>query len=269
MRFTISFCQRLYSQKHFSTSTMPFFFETNKATSPDVDFDLLIKSASKRGSLGVQPSHNLEGAVPEVIEDGNEADDPMMEEVKSSSCHVMEESNEVEDNVLDNSPGVIEADVVGHPALGSHAVEVDPLSVEPDVKVTSTIRAPSSGNLSDEFIEGVAIESAFSLSGWDWKFLKEFNGRDLTTVDHGIFEGLGFDDIDVEKSSEVVLYGFDGKIANCGRFRNQRRCHNWYGPCAEAGGNCPTRRHQDLYKDFIFTRTAVELAEKQHCMSGK
>ena len=269
MRFPISFCQRLYSKKHFSTSIMPLFFETDKASSPDVDFDQLIKSASKRGGLGVQPSHNLEGAVPEVIEDGSEADDPMVEEVKSSFCYVMEEFNEVEENVLDNFPGFIGAGVVGHPALGSQAVEVDPLSVEPDVKVTSTIPAPSPGNLSDEIIKGLAIESAFSLSERDWKFLNEFNGRDLTTVDQEIFEGLGFDNIDVAKSSEVVLYGFDGKIANCGRFRNQRRCHNWYGPCAEAGGNCPTRRHQDLYKDFIFTRTAVELAEKQHCMSGK
>ena len=246
---------------------MSLFFESNQTTSQDsVSFDRLIKSATEHRSLGVLPTYEFEGAVEEIIEDTNEEGNVIMDEGNSSDCEVIE----ADDIILEESniPDDDESDTAKCSTVGSIVGEVDAPSVESDVNVPFVVLAPKPGNLSEDLIEDVAIESCFTLSGWDWKFCKDFNGVDFTTVDHGIFQGLGLE-IDVEDAAEVVLYGFDQKMANCGRFRNRRRCHNWYGSCAQAGGNCPTQRHRDLYRDFIFTRTAVELALKQHDLAGK
>ena len=130
---------------------------------------------------------------------------------------------------------------------------------------------PHSGNISEDGIAGLTIDSSFSLSAWEWKFNKDFNGVDFRSLSPGMFEGLDVEldvfenmELDISVNDEVHIFGPDQKPATCGRFRNRRRCHNRLEPCSIVGESCPITRYENFYKEYFMTRTALELSQKRH-----
>ncbi len=130
---------------------------------------------------------------------------------------------------------------------------------------------PHSGNISEDGIAGLTIDSSFSLSAWEWKFNKDYNGVDLRSLNPYMFEGLDVEldvfenmELDITINDEVHIFGPDQKPATCGRFRNRRRCHNRLEPCSIVGESCPITRYENFYKEYFMTRTALELSQKRH-----
>ena len=133
------------------------------------------------------------------------------------------------------------------------------------------LKPPHSGNVSEDGIAGLTIDSSYSISAWDWKFNKDFNGVDFRSIDPDMFEGLDVEldvienmELDITINDEVHIFGPDQKPATCGRFRNRRRCHNRLEPCSVVGQSCPITRYETFYKDYFMTRTALELSQKRH-----